>query len=379
MAHSSPPIGQATAPPRVGPTSSLPRTSSSSSSSFLPKQIRTSPPYIKSPTSGNRAKNISIAISMDVDAAVVAGDAEFFADLDLDALLASFSAAAAADSGVSGLFAPSPPPDDAEAGSPESVSSRRASPAREAALSEIERFLMEEGPAAEGVGEEDFFDSLLVDGVEEVEEEEEGKGSEAGGSTDGDSGKENEVATPDAAKEDVDAEVDGDDPMSKKKRRQMRNRDSAMKSRERKKMYVKDLETKSKYLEAECRRLSYALQCCTAENMALRQSLLKDRPVGAATAMQESAVLTETLPLVSLLWLVSIVCLLLMPGLPNRNPVARSSAGRDLVTVTGKKTSSEQQLETLELLLHGRRCKGSRARIKLDAGPFHAAAAAAAC
>lgn len=72
----------------------------------------------------------------------------------------------------------------------------------------------------------------------------------------------------------------------------MRNRDSAMKSRERKKMYVKDLETKSKYLEAECRRLSYALQCCAAENMALRQSLLKDRPVGAATAMQESAVLT---------------------------------------------------------------------------------------
>ena len=74
--------------------------------------------------------------------------------------------------------------------------------------------------------------------------------------------------------------------------RQMRNRYSAMKSRERKKTYIKDLETKSKYLEAECRRLSYALQCYAAENMALRQSLLKDRPVGAPTAMQESAVLT---------------------------------------------------------------------------------------
>jgi hypothetical protein len=72
----------------------------------------------------------------------------------------------------------------------------------------------------------------------------------------------------------------------------MRNRDSAMKSRERKKSYIKDLETKSKYLEAECRRLSYALQCYAAENMALRQSLMKDRPVGAPTAMQESAVLT---------------------------------------------------------------------------------------
>jgi hypothetical protein len=74
--------------------------------------------------------------------------------------------------------------------------------------------------------------------------------------------------------------------------RQMRNKDSAMKSRERKKIYVKELEMKSKYLEAECRRLSYALQCHAAENMVLRQSLLKDRPVGAPTAMQESAVLT---------------------------------------------------------------------------------------
>jgi hypothetical protein len=72
----------------------------------------------------------------------------------------------------------------------------------------------------------------------------------------------------------------------------MRNKDSAMKSRERKKIYVKELETKNKYLEAECRRLSYALQCHAAENMVLRQSLLKDRPVGAPTAMQESAVLT---------------------------------------------------------------------------------------
>ena len=65
-----------------------------------------------------------------------------------------------------------------------------------------------------------------------------------------------------------------------------------MKSREKKKLYVKDLEMKSKYLEAECCRLSYALQCCTAENMALRQSLLKDRRADAPIATQESAVLT---------------------------------------------------------------------------------------
>jgi hypothetical protein len=154
--------------------------------------------------------------------------------------------------------------------------------------------------------------------------------------------------------------------------RQMRNRDSAMKSRERKKTYIKDLETKSKYLEAECRRLSYALQCYAAENMVLRQSLLKDRPIGAPIAMQESAVLTETLPLVSLLWLVSIVCLFLMPGLPNRSPAAPSRAGRGLGMVAGK-TSSENP-EILELILHGRRCKSTRAKIKLDTLPFHAEA-----
>jgi hypothetical protein len=70
----------------------------------------------------------------------------------------------------------------------------------------------------------------------------------------------------------------------------VRNKDSAMKSRVRKKLYVKDLEMKSKYLEAECCRLNYALQCCSAENLVLRQCLLKDRPV-VPTAMQESAVL----------------------------------------------------------------------------------------
>ncbi|RCV22343.1 hypothetical protein SETIT_4G212900v2 [Setaria italica] len=216
-------------------------------------------------------------------------DIDLFADIDLDALLASFSGEPA---GVSGLIDPSPPPPaptaahDAEAGSPESVTSR-ASPPGEEALTEIERLLMQEGEAelggeAEGISVEEFFDALYDGG----EGEREGKESEAGGSTDGDSGRDEvvEVVTPEAET----VEVDGDDPVSKKKRRQMRNRDSAMKSRERKKTYVKDLEAKSKYLEAECRRLSYALQCYAAENMVLRQSLLKDRPVGAPTAMQEN-------------------------------------------------------------------------------------------
>jgi hypothetical protein len=81
----------------------------------------------------------------------------------------------------------------------------------------------------------------------------------------------------------------------------------------------------------------------------------------------------ETLPMVSLLWLVSIVCLFLVPDLPNPSSAAPRSSGRDLVMVAGK-TSSENP-ETLELILHGRRCKGTRAKIKPDFLPFHAVAA----
>ena len=61
-----------------------------------------------------------------------------------------------------------------------------------------------------------------------------------------------------------------------------------MQSRERKKMYVKELEMKSMYLESECRRLDYTLRCCMAENFALNQRLQKN---DALAAKQESAVL----------------------------------------------------------------------------------------
>jgi hypothetical protein len=147
-------------------------------------------------------------------------DIDLFADIDLDALLTSFSGEPA---GVSGLIDPSPPPPaptaahDAEAGSPESVTSR-ATPPGEEALTEIERFLMQEGEAelggeAEGISVEEFFDALY-DGEEAGRE---GKESEAGGSTDGGSGRDEvvEVVTPEAET----VEVDGDDPVSKKKRR----------------------------------------------------------------------------------------------------------------------------------------------------------------
>lgn len=73
--------------------------------------------------------------------------------------------------------------------------------------------------------------------------------------------------------------------------RQLRNRDAALRSRERKKVYVKDLEMKSKHLERECLRLGRLLQCLMTENQALRFSLQNSNAHGASMAKQESAVL----------------------------------------------------------------------------------------
>jgi Basic region leucine zipper len=81
--------------------------------------------------------------------------------------------------------------------------------------------------------------------------------------------------------------------------RQMRNRDSAKSSRDRKKQYIKDLEMKTRFLESECKRLNYSLQCFISENMALRQTLhskeiaagKNKKPHRADVAMRESAVL----------------------------------------------------------------------------------------
>ncbi|GMN34666.1 hypothetical protein TIFTF001_004815 [Ficus carica] len=106
--------------------------------------------------------------------------------------------------------------------------------------------------------------------------------------------EEEEVDEKEKEKEKVEAaevEDDADDPISKKRRRQLRNRDAAVRSRERKKIYVKDLEMKSKYLEGECRRLGRLLQCCYAENQALRVTMQMSGAFGASTTKQESAVL----------------------------------------------------------------------------------------
>ncbi|XP_054796533.1 bZIP transcription factor 60 [Prosopis cineraria] len=110
-----------------------------------------------------------------------------------------------------------------------------------------------------------------------------------------------------------------DDPAIKKRARKIRNRDAAVRSRERKKLYVKNLEMKSRYLEGECRKLGYLLQCCYAENHALRLYLRSNTAFGASVDKLESAVLLlESLLLGSLLWFMGIICqrnLLLVPYL----------------------------------------------------------------
>ncbi|CAN6237420.1 unnamed protein product [Urochloa humidicola] len=284
-------------------------------------------------------------------AAGVGGGGDYDLPLEeVDAVLASFSGDPAA------VFAPQPAP-EAEAGASRELVT--AGEGLREGLGEVEKFLME-----------DYEDEAAVDGVDEFLEgvlvgdgDDDGSPKSTGQrSADGASAGEDEVVVLGAD--------GGNDPDGKKKRR-MRNRDSAMKSRERKKLYVKDLEMKSKFLEAECGRLSYALQCCAAENMALRQSLLKDRPVVAPTAMQESAVLTETLPLVSLLWLVSIVCLFLTPAVPNKSLAAPSSLGRDLAKLARTSTAGDDP-RSLELVRLGRRCRGARTRIKSSLLPWYA-------
>ncbi|GMY29002.1 bZIP transcription factor 60 [Fagus crenata] len=162
---------------------------------------------------------------------------------------------------------------------------------------------------------------------------------------------------------DVQAEDEADDPQSKKRRRQLRNRDAAVKSRERKKMYVRDLELKSRYLEGECRRLGHLLQCCYSENQALRLSLQSGNAFGASMTKQESAVLLlESLLLGSLLWFLGIMCLFTMPQLileivPLEN-VGQENPG---VPLRGPRS---KMFGYLTSFVKSRRCKASRTKMK---------------
>ncbi|KAJ6680844.1 BASIC-LEUCINE ZIPPER TRANSCRIPTION FACTOR F-RELATED [Salix koriyanagi] len=160
-------------------------------------------------------------------------------------------------------------------------------------------------------------------------------------------------------------EEDPDDTVSKKRRRQLRNKDAAVRSRERKKMHVRDLEVKSRYLEGECRRLDRLLQCFIAENHALRLCLQRGGATGVTSARQESAVLVmESLLLGSLLWFLGIMCLFPHPATP------RSTLAEVLLETMEKKAPENAALrgagsEVFISLANSRRCKASRPRMKL--------------
>ncbi|KAL7244574.1 hypothetical protein ACSBR2_000034 [Camellia fascicularis] len=160
-----------------------------------------------------------------------------------------------------------------------------------------------------------------------------------------------------------------DDTVSKKRQRQLRNRDAAVRSRERKKMYVKDLEIKSRYLEGECRRLGRLLQCCFAENEALRLSLQNAKAFDASMTKQESAVLLlESLLLGSLLWFLGIVCLLILPSSLQSSLEAVSPQNVDKKSQASlaprRPESKLLGLKVFQSFMVCKRCKASRSRMK---------------
>ncbi|KAJ0658360.1 putative transcription factor bZIP family [Helianthus annuus] len=192
----------------------------------------------------------------------------------------------------------------------------------------------------------------------------------------------------------IEEEKDDDDPLAKKRKRQLRNRDAALRSRERKKMHVKDLELKSRYYEGECKRLGSLLQWYMAENQALRFSLHSSS--NASMTKQESAVLllgmylflflflflfqftlqnmrimkefvfgAESLLLGSLLWLTGIMAVL--PSLVLLLLVLHHQSQSQRVTVVEEKHLPSLALrkeEGTKTLSVGKRFKASRSRMR---------------
>lgn len=162
-------------------------------------------------------------------------------------------------------------------------------------------------------------------------------------------------------------ELNNHDPVDKKRKRQLRNRDAAVRSRERKKLYVRDLELKSRYFESECKRLGFVLQCCLAENQALRFSLQNSSANGVSMTKQESAVLLlESLLLGSLLWFLGITCLLILPSqtwsIPEENQGSRNHG----ILVPIKEGKKSSRILVFLSLMMGKRCKASRSRMKFN-------------
>ncbi|KAL8161077.1 hypothetical protein V2J09_012566 [Rumex salicifolius] len=153
------------------------------------------------------------------------------------------------------------------------------------------------------------------------------------------------------------------DCLSKKQLRKLKNKDAAVRSRERRKTYVKELEMKSKYMEAECRRLDRLLQCCYAENHMLRVSLHSATAFSGCMAKAESAVLlSESLLLGSLLWLLVTVCLLPQP----KEAASPQNANKDLELLPQRRSKGRKltQLWVPPSFL-SKRCSSSRTKMKV--------------
>jgi hypothetical protein len=238
------------------------------------------------------------------------------------------------------------------------------------ALSEIENLLMTDSDEGIASPEDSDYDKLLAEIlIEPLPESEEG--SVVPSDKDGiDSSSPEEVPSDKDGVDPSTPEEVPSEPVSKKQIRQMRNRDAAVKSRERKKMYVKNLETKSRYFEGECRRLEHLLQCCYAENHALRFCLQSRGAFGAPMTMQESAVLLlESLLLGSLLWFMGIMWQLSLPLLlwltvsPPRENMEHKGLRR--VTLKGPNSNISKYFLT-QSFVKSRRCQASRTKMKFD-------------
>ncbi|KAE8057461.1 hypothetical protein FH972_014151 [Carpinus fangiana] len=236
-------------------------------------------------------------------------------------------------------------------------------------IGEIETILMKDDDDDEKVVVEptkefcdSFLEEVLLDSPGEVSGEVDKDSSTASDDGNGDWGKENVLNNDN----DGQSQDNDDDPLSKKRKRQLRNRDAAVRSRERKKMYVRDLETKSRYLEGECRRLGRLLQCCYAENQALRLSLQSVNAFGAPVTKQESAVLLlESLLLGSLLWFLGIICLFTLPTMPELilGRVPLENVGKKNQGVRGARSKMFGYLMA-QSFVKTRRCKASRTKMK---------------
>ncbi|KAG7971350.1 hypothetical protein I3843_07G129600 [Carya illinoinensis] len=237
-------------------------------------------------------------------------------------------------------------------------------------IDEIETLLMKEDDdrIVEVEPTKEFCDSFLADIIVDNSPGEGSSGPDKDSSDSSDDGNGNCDKAKFSNDNHGDGQDDADDPLSKKRKRQLRNRDAAVKSRERKKMYVRDLEMKSRYLEVECLRLGRLLQCCYAENQALRLSLQSGSAFGASVTKQESAVLLlESLLLGSLLWFLGITYLFTLPTMAQsilkRAPLEDVGKKNPGVALRGAR-SKMFGYWMVQSFVKSRRCKASRMKMK---------------